>query len=76
MPLSVDRWEFLSGELHVYGTVSRIGEPTRVVARLPATVETPVAAGETREFAVPTRRLRFFDSATGQRSAEVRLESG
>lgn len=76
MPLSVDRMEYLSGDRHVYGTVSRIGEETRVVARLPATVDTPIMAGETHEFAVPGRRLRFFDSETGQRSAPVRLGGG
>jgi ABC-type sugar transport system ATPase subunit len=73
MPLAVDRMEYLSGDRHVYGTVSRIGEQTRVVARLPATVDTPIATGETHEFAVPGRRLRFFDAESGQRSGPVRL---
>ena len=75
MPLSVDRIEYLSGDRHVYGTVSQIGERTRVVARLPATVDTPIAGGQTHEFAVPGRRLRFFDSETGQRAQPVRLGS-
>ncbi|MEU0464449.1 ABC transporter ATP-binding protein [Amycolatopsis sp. NPDC006131] len=74
VPLEVDRMEYLSGDRHVYGTVSRIGERTRVVARLPATVDTPITPGETHSFAVPARRLRFFDSATGQRAAPVRLD--
>ncbi|MFD4194069.1 MULTISPECIES: ABC transporter ATP-binding protein [Amycolatopsis] len=74
VPLEVDRMEYLSGDRHVYGTVSRIGERTRVVARLPATVDTPIIPGETHSFAVPARRLRFFDSATGQRAAPVRLD--
>jgi multiple sugar transport system ATP-binding protein len=56
-PLAVERIEYLSGDRHVYGSVSRISEDTRVVARLPATVDTPIAAGETHEFAVPDRRL-------------------
>ncbi|OXM64290.1 MULTISPECIES: ABC transporter ATP-binding protein [Amycolatopsis] len=74
VPLEVDRMEYLSGDRHVYGTVSRIGERTRVVARLPATVDTPITAGRTHSFAVPARRLRFFDSRTGQRAAPVRLD--
>jgi multiple sugar transport system ATP-binding protein len=75
MPLAVDRIEYLSGDRHVYGTVSRIGEETRVVARLPSTVETPILAGETHEFAVHASRLRFFDAESGTSSTPVRLES-
>jgi ABC-type sugar transport system ATPase subunit len=73
MPLAVDRIEYLSGDRHVYGTVSAIGEATRVVARLPATVATPISAGETHEFAVAGDRLRFFDADTGRRTSAVRL---
>jgi multiple sugar transport system ATP-binding protein len=68
MPLHVERLEYLSGDRHVYGTVTRIGEETRVIARLPSTVDTPIAAGETHEFAVPRERLRFFDAETGLRT--------
>ncbi|MFI5606444.1 ABC transporter ATP-binding protein [Amycolatopsis sp. NPDC051903] len=76
MPLAVERLEYLSGDRHVYGTVSRIGEPTRVVARLPATVDTAIVVGETHDFAVPGSRLRFFDSESGQRSEPVRVGGG
>jgi ABC-type sugar transport system ATPase subunit len=75
MPMQVDRIEYLSGDRHVYGNVSRIGEETRVIARLPSTVSTPIAAGETHEFAVHASRLRFFDATSGQRSEPVRLGS-
>jgi multiple sugar transport system ATP-binding protein len=68
MPLAVDRLEYLSGDRHVYGTVSRIGAETRVIARLPSTVTTPISAGETHEFAVPGTRLRFFDAESGLRT--------
>ncbi|MFG2085074.1 ABC transporter ATP-binding protein [Spirillospora sp. NPDC048824] len=71
MPLRVDRMEYLSGDRHVYGTVTGIGEETRVIARLPATVGTPLEAGETHEFAVPSDRLRFFDAEAGTRAAAV-----
>jgi multiple sugar transport system ATP-binding protein len=64
----VARIEYLSGDRHVYGTVRGIGEETRVIARLPATVTTPIAADETREFRVHERDLRFFDAATGRRT--------
>ena len=64
----VGRIEHLSGDRHVYGIVKGIGEETRVIARLPATVSTPIEAGETREFAVHRRDLRFFDADTGKRT--------
>ncbi len=70
-PLRVDRVEYLSGDRYVYGTVSGIGEETRVVARLPATVTTPIDHGETHQFAVPGRQLRFFDAVSGKRTAPV-----
>ncbi|MCW6009442.1 ABC transporter ATP-binding protein [Micromonospora sp. CPCC 205371] len=68
VPLAVDRIEYLSGDRHVYGTVTGIGEATRVVARLPATVDSPISAGETYDFAVARHRLRFFVAATGERA--------
>jgi multiple sugar transport system ATP-binding protein len=73
LKLAVDRVEYLSGDRHVYGTVRGIGEPTRVVARLPATVDTPVVAGEEQAFTVAGRRLRFFATDTGERTTGVRL---
>jgi ABC-type sugar transport system ATPase subunit len=73
MPLRVDRIEYLSGDRHVYGWVARIGRETRVIARLPATVTTPLAAGQTHEFAVPGDRVRFFDAEYGNRTAPVRI---
>jgi multiple sugar transport system ATP-binding protein len=71
MPLRVERIEYLSGDRHVYGTVSRIGEESRVIARLPATVPTPIAVGESHEFAVDAGRLRFFDADSGERAEPV-----
>jgi multiple sugar transport system ATP-binding protein len=73
VPLDVDRIEYLSGDRHVYGTARGIGEPTRVVARLPATVGTPISAGERHDFAVARERLRFFATDTGLRTEAVRL---
>lgn len=67
--LEIARIEHLSGDRHVYGTLHGIAEETRVIARLPATVTTPLEAGETREFAIHERDLRFFDADTGKRTA-------
>ena len=74
-PLRVDRIEYLSGDRHVYGTASRIGEESRVIARLPATVATPIAVGDTHEFAVDADRLRFFDATSGQRADPIPIGS-
>ncbi len=71
VPFEVERIGYLSGDRHVYGSVTRLGEQTRVVARLPATVATALNAGHTHEFAVATERLRFFDAASGLRTAPV-----
>ena len=71
VPFSVERIEYLSGDRHVYGTASRIGEESRVIARLPATVATPIAVGETHQFAVHADRLRFFDATSGQRADPI-----
>ncbi|MCP2337058.1 ABC transporter ATP-binding protein [Actinomadura rupiterrae] len=73
MPLRVERMEYLSGDRHVYGTAGGLGADTRVIARLPANVETPLHPGETHEFAVDASRLRFFDAESGVRASAVRL---
>jgi multiple sugar transport system ATP-binding protein len=65
----IARIEYLSGDRHIYGTVRGIGEETRVIARLGATVTTPIEAGQVREFRVHARDLRFFDAGTGTRVA-------
>jgi ABC-type sugar transport system ATPase subunit len=66
--LAVDRLEYLSGDRHVYGTVTEVGEPTRVIARLPATVTSEVHSGQTYDFAVRRDKLRFFDAGSGLRT--------
>jgi multiple sugar transport system ATP-binding protein len=71
--LEVQRMEYLSGDRHIYGTVDLGEGPCRVIARLPATVETPIEVGERHDFAVPAGRLRFFEAASGNRTAPVRL---
>jgi multiple sugar transport system ATP-binding protein len=68
---AVDRVEYLSGDRHLYGVVRGLGAPTRVIARLPATVTDPVSGGDNHAFAVPAGRLRFFDAASGLRTDPV-----
>jgi multiple sugar transport system ATP-binding protein len=71
----VGRIEYLSGDRHVYGNVRGIGEETRVIARLPATVSTPIEVGEVREFAVHENDLRFFDADSGRRTARKQVRA-
>src|ERR671924_268471 len=61
MEFRVSRVENLGGERHVYGTVAGVAAETRVISRLPATVDTPIEPGETYAFAVHERNLRFFE---------------
>ena len=63
----VDRVEYLSGDRHVYGTVRGLGEETRVIAKLGATVATPLELGREHEFALHRRDLCRFDKASGRR---------
>jgi multiple sugar transport system ATP-binding protein len=69
----VSRVENLGSERHVIGTVAGIGEQTRVIAMLPATVAVHVPAGEASEFVIRGADLRFFDKATGLRAERRRL---
>jgi multiple sugar transport system ATP-binding protein len=73
--LHVDRVEYLSGDRHVYATATGLGEDTRVIARLAATVPDPIAGDNSYEFAIGTDRVRFFDADSGERSDPVPLGS-
>ena len=75
LPFAVDRIEYLSGDRHIYGTVTKLGEDTRVIARLPSTVEDPLQVGETVEFGIDVSRVRYFDAESGLRTDPVRLDT-
>jgi multiple sugar transport system ATP-binding protein len=67
------RVENLGSDRYVYGTVPAIDPETRVIAKLPSTVEVKVEAGSVVRFAVASRNLRFFDASSGQRTAAERV---
>jgi multiple sugar transport system ATP-binding protein len=71
--LRVHRIEHLSGDRHLYGELTGLGEATTVIVRLPATVLTPVATGETYDMVVRHDDLRFFDAATEEARGPIRL---
>jgi multiple sugar transport system ATP-binding protein len=62
--LDVHRIEYLSGDRHLHGLATRLGEPAPVIVRLPATVLTPIEAGTTHEFVVREEDLCWFDPKT------------
>ena len=67
---AVRRVEYLGSDRYVYGTVSDgTSDDATIIAKLPATIGTAIPDGETLEFAVPERALRYFDAATGARRA-------
>jgi len=65
---SVRRVEYLGSDRYVYGSVLESAAPdATVIAKLPANIALAIPEGETHEFAVPRRLLRYFDAATGLR---------
>jgi multiple sugar transport system ATP-binding protein len=73
VPFQVHRIEYLGSERHVHGTVTGIGEDTRAIAMLPATVAVDIPVDESSEFVVRGADLRFFDRETGLRTTRQRL---
>ncbi|HEX2064626.1 MAG TPA: ABC transporter ATP-binding protein [Acidimicrobiales bacterium] len=69
----VHRVEYLGSERHLIGTVTALGEDTRVIAMLPSTESVEVPTGQTHRFVIAARNLRFFDKESGQRTEPRRL---
>jgi multiple sugar transport system ATP-binding protein len=70
---NVHRVENLGSERHLVGTLSGIGEDTRVISMLPSTVSVDVPVDETSEFVIRGADLRFFDKESGLRTQRPRL---
>jgi multiple sugar transport system ATP-binding protein len=65
---AVRRVEYLGSDRYVYGAVAESAAPeATVIAKLPGTILLTIPEGETHEFAVPRRLLRYFDAETGLR---------
>jgi ABC-type sugar transport system ATPase subunit len=62
--MDVQRIEHLSGDRHLHGVATGLGEPTPVIVRLPATVLTPIETGASHRFVVRNDDLRWFDPET------------
>ena len=69
---AVRRVEYLGSDRYVYGSVVEGGAApaeVTIIAKLPTTIALPIPEGETHEFAVPRRALRYFDADTGLKRA-------
>jgi multiple sugar transport system ATP-binding protein len=69
--MKVHRIEYLSGDRHLHGLVTGLGEPTPAIIRLPATVFTPIEADNDYEFVLPDTKLKYFDRETEQATQPV-----
>ena len=69
LPFRITRIEYLGADRLLYGVLEGRFEGARVIARLATTVEATVQAGRTQEFGVRARDFKFFDKATGLRTA-------
>jgi multiple sugar transport system ATP-binding protein len=68
LPFRVIRVEHLGADRLLYGHLGEALPDTRVVARLPSTVTSNEQPGETAEFAVREKDLKFFGKDTGLRT--------
>jgi multiple sugar transport system ATP-binding protein len=64
-PFHITRIENLGSDRLVYGELESPMPPTKVISRIPCTVETPLEVGEHHQFAVLRRNIRQFDPKTG-----------
>jgi multiple sugar transport system ATP-binding protein len=68
LPFRVTRVEYLGADRLLYGALEGRFADAKVIAKLPSTVPTTVAAGRTYEFAAREKDFKFFDKTTGART--------
>ena len=64
----VTRVENLGADRLVYGVLGDPFPHEKIISNLPSTMILPIQQGETYEFAVKQKDLKFFDRATGLRT--------
>ncbi|HWW47000.1 MAG TPA: ABC transporter ATP-binding protein [Xanthobacteraceae bacterium] len=69
--IHITRSEFLGSEWLAYGTIKGAFENAAVLCKLRQETIDKVKVGEVQDFVVPVSRLRFFDKATGLRTAPM-----
>ncbi|HEY0877744.1 MAG TPA: ABC transporter ATP-binding protein [Zeimonas sp.] len=65
MPMTVTRIENLGADRLVYATLGAPNPETKVISRLPSTIDAPIEAGRQYDFALCSRNLRWFDADSG-----------
>ncbi|MFQ6110707.1 MAG: ABC transporter ATP-binding protein [Nitrospinota bacterium] len=73
LQFQVTRVEYLGADRLLYGLLRGRFADGHVIAKLPSTVTVPIQQGETYEFAVHAKDLKFFDRATGLRTGPIPL---
>jgi multiple sugar transport system ATP-binding protein len=63
----VDRVENLGADRLLYGTLPDLAPGEKLIVNLPYTVNAPIQPGQTHDFVIAERDLKFFDTSTGLR---------
>lgn len=63
----VSRMENLGSDRYVYGTIPALDPDAKVIAKLPSTISATVSLGQRERYAVAADRLRYFETASGER---------
>ena len=66
-PFRVTRLEYLGADRLIYGALGGPFQDARMIAKLPYNVTVPIQPGQTYEFDVLDKDLKFFDKGTGLR---------
>ena len=65
----VDRVENLGADRLLYGSLRDLAPDVKMIVNLPTTVHMPINEGEAYEFSIREGDLKFFDKASGLRTA-------
>jgi len=71
IPFAVTLVENLGADRMVYGEVEHAHGSNLTTAKLPSLVDVSIEPGETYDFVVETRHLKFFDQATGLKAEPI-----
>jgi multiple sugar transport system ATP-binding protein len=73
IPLEVSHVENLGADRLVYGKIKDAYQDETTAAKLPSMVAIEIEPGETYDFVIETKHLKFFDKASGLKAAPISL---
>jgi multiple sugar transport system ATP-binding protein len=73
IPLHVAHVENLGADRLVYGNLENAYEGKLISAKLPSIVTAIIEPGETYDFVIETRHLKFFDKVTGLKTEAIHI---